>query len=256
MPSIRNTVVATVAALGATANAFCLTDAEAQQVATNWGNLIATYSDSLADAALEKNFTDYSESVSSLINGCPQGSAAEAITLPLLEPTFSTLAAFKMGQGQQAPINFEQLQIWHGCTSVNIRWKTTNTAPIPNPKPVVGLIAMEVNEAPSGSQYPYLINTIYSEFDAAAWLQNLVEAGICKAPTGLTATAACSSSAPGATPAPYPTGNGTVVAPTSTASPSSPPAYTGPAYTGAASSLTSSFAAISAVLLGALVLLQ
>lgn len=155
----------------------CMTTAQAQQVASNYAELIRSYTQELADATLAVDFVDYSESVNSLINTCPQGSAA--VTLPLLAPTFSSRAQFEAGQGQQAPINFEQLNIHHDCNSVTIRWKTTNTAPIPNPRPVVGIILIEVVKAAAGSQYPWIIQTVYSEFDAAAWLQNLEQAGIC-----------------------------------------------------------------------------
>lgn len=49
----------------------CMNDKAAQQVATNFGTLIHTYSDALADAALTEDFTDYSDSVIELINsGC------------------------------------------------------------------------------------------------------------------------------------------------------------------------------------------
>ena len=141
------------------------------------------YHDVLADAVLAPNFTDYSESVNTLINSCPQGDAAKP--LPLLAPTFTSLEQFKIGQGQQPSINFERLNLWHTCDSVIIRWVTTNTAPIPEPKPVVGLISMEVIPNYNSTGKPWLIDTVYSEFDAGAWLQNLVEAGICSTGAGL-----------------------------------------------------------------------
>jgi hypothetical protein len=195
MPSFSTLAVASVLALGAFARPqgpngapnrrwggdnFCLTRYEAQQVATNYGNLIASYSTSLAQVALSPDFTDYSESVNTLIDECPQGSAAQAQTVPLLMATFSNRTAFETGQGQQPQINFNQLNIWHSCDTVNIRWETTNTAFISSSRPVVGMIAMEVSQAPQGNEYPYWIDTVYSEFDAGAWLSNLIDAGICK----------------------------------------------------------------------------
>ncbi|KAK5137265.1 hypothetical protein LTR08_000235 [Meristemomyces frigidus] len=191
MPSINSIVVASLLALGAIAapshshesrngeekrnGGYCLSNSQAQQIATNYGNLIAGYTKELADAALSPNFVDYSESVNSLINSCPQGSAA--ITLPLLSPSFSNRSQFELGQGQQAPINFQQLNLWHSCDAVIIRWETTNTANITDVKPVIGLITMETCKAPDGNQFPYYIDTVYSEFDAAAWLQNIQAAG-------------------------------------------------------------------------------
>ena len=231
MPSFTSLALFSLAALGAVAapaerrqalgpESKCMTDAEADQVATAWGTLIASYNDALADAVLTENFTDYSESVNTLINSCPQGDAAKP--LDLLAPSFTSREMFKIGQGQQPAINFNRLNIWPGCTSVNIRWMTTNTAPIPNPKPVVGLIAMEVvKNQQAGAEYPWLISTVYSEFDAGAWLQNLVEAGICSSGAGLPSTGngteTCSTppATSGTVVVPPPATNGTVVSPVS-----------------------------------------
>lgn len=175
----------------------CMSTSEAQVVATNWGTLIANYTDELAIAATAENLVDYSESVNSLINTCPQGAAAQ--TLPLLAASFSNRAQFMEGQGQQPPINFEQLLIHHDCKSVTIRWKTTNTAPVTptlaSPRPVIGIIILEVVKAPAGSQFPWLIETVYSEFDSAAWLQNLQQAG------GI-----CASASPSSPALPLPSG--------------------------------------------------
>ena len=231
MPSFTSLALFSLAVLGAVAapaerrqalgpESKCMTDAEADQVATAWGTLIASYNDALADAVLTENFTDYSESVNTLINSCPQGDAAKP--LDLLAPSFTSREMFKIGQGQQPAINFNRLNIWPGCTSVNIRWMTTNTAPIPNPKPVVGLIAMEVvKNQQAGAEYPWLISTVYSEFDAGAWLQNLVEAGICSSGAGLPSTGngteTCSTppATSGTVVVPPPATNGTVVSPVS-----------------------------------------
>ncbi|KAK3114244.1 hypothetical protein LTR53_007640 [Teratosphaeriaceae sp. CCFEE 6253] len=200
MPSISTIAVASLFALSAFARpsvekrhgyGYCLSKNEAQQVATNYGNLIAGYTDELAVAALDPQFTDYSESVNSLIKDCPQGSAAMqavAAKLPLLGPSFTNRTAFQEGQGQQAPINFYQLNMWHSCDTVIIRWETTNTANITGVRPVVGLISMETTKAPEGNEFPYYIATVYSEFDAAAWLKNIVEAGFCGTPATANST--------------------------------------------------------------------
>ncbi|KXL48285.1 hypothetical protein M433DRAFT_138071 [Acidomyces richmondensis BFW] len=191
---------------------YCLTDADAQQVATNYANLIQLVNgwEEIANTALSPNFVDYSESVNTLIDTCPQGSAA--ITLPLLNPTFSNRTQFELGQGQQQPINFQQLNIWHSCDSVIIRWETTNTANIPNVKPVVGMITMETCPAPQGNEYPYYIDTVYSEFDAGAWLQNLQAAGICNQSAGSSSEVSSTGSIPPGTST-----VGTSIAATSTA---------------------------------------
>ncbi|TKA71903.1 hypothetical protein B0A55_07193 [Friedmanniomyces simplex] len=235
MPSFSTLALASVLALGAFARpkmekrggyGYCLDRNEAQQVATNYGDLIASYTQAQAEAALSWDFTDFSESVNSLIVGCPQGSAAlqaAAAQLPLLSASFSNRTAFEEGQGQQAAINFYQLNMWHSCDTVIIRWETTNTANITGVRPVVGLISMETVEAPAGNMYPYQISTVYSEFDSAAWLANIQAAGFC-APSSntTTSTLAASSPAPTASPTSTPNTDAPTLTPTAYGSMSSP----------------------------------
>jgi hypothetical protein len=180
----------------------CMTAAEAQQVADNYAELIRSYSDELAIAALAPDFTDYSESVNSLINTCPQGKAAKAGPVPLLSASFDDRKKFMTGQGQQPAINFKQLNIEANCNFVTIRWETTNTAPIPTPRPVVGIILLQTEKAPAGNKYPWIINTVYSEFDSAAWLQNLEQWGICTATNSGSPQLALPSGTVGAPPPP------------------------------------------------------
>jgi hypothetical protein len=188
----------------------CLNAQQAQEVATKYGLLISSYTDASADAILTTNFTDYSQSVNTLINSCPQGSAA--MHLPLEAPTFTSLQQFKMGQSQQPKINFEQLAIWTSCRSVTIRWRTTNTVNVTDllptategVRPVIGLITMEVTEAEESDDVNWKIHTVYSEFDAGAWLQNLMDADICHNPEknlGAPAVAGATSTMGAAAPA-------------------------------------------------------
>ena len=209
----------------------CMTDADAQQVVDNYAELIRAYSDELANDALTTDFTDYSESVNSLINTCPQGEST--VSTPLLSPSFTSRKAFKIGQGEQPPIHFTQLNIMHDCKSVAVRWSTDNTAPIPQPRPVIGIIWLETERSPRGSKYPWKINTVYSEFDSAAWLQNLEEAGNI-----------CATENPSSPQLPY----SGAPAPSATASYSAGPsaAASAPAYSSAASAPAYSSAAPSA----------
>lgn len=175
----------------------CLTMDQATHVAQTWAGLIANYSDSVALASIVEDFVDYSESVNSLINNCPQGAAA--ISRPLLDPSFTNRSSFMIGQSQQPPLTFNIQQVFRGCGSVSFRWMTNDTAPIPNPRPVVGIITIETRpnvEDPS-SAYPFLIETVYSEFDSGDWLKNLEDAGIC----AKTSTPACTTPAATSTPA-------------------------------------------------------
>lgn len=193
----------------------CLSSENAQTIATKWGELISNYSNEAADEILSSNFTDYSEGVNALINTCPvsvpsrrtlwtlltnlqQGAAAQPLVLT--DPTFASRQLFKTGQGEQPLINFKQLALWHSCDSVTIRWTSTNTAPIADVKPIIGLIVMETIKAPAGSVQPYLIDTVYSEFDSGTWLQNLAAAGICGPATSVVGAPAHVSAAPVAAP--------------------------------------------------------
>jgi len=142
----------------ATRGAKCMSSSDAQQVATNFKNLIADYSDELADSSLTKNFHDYSDSVNELINSGCSGPQA------LGSATFTSLAAFKAGQSQQPAIPFEQLNIWNNCDTVVIRWRSAQS-----PEIVTGNIVMETVYH-GGS---WKIETVYSEFNSGAWLVNL-----------------------------------------------------------------------------------
>jgi hypothetical protein len=106
---------------------------------------------------------------------------------------------------------------------VSFRWKTTNTAPIPNPRPIIGLIVIETVPNPNkDSEYEFLISTVYSEFDSGDWLQNLKDAGICA-----TTSSACATASPTTPVASAPTSAGEAISPAgyATASAAAPPAY-------------------------------
>ncbi|KAK3113668.1 25S rRNA (adenine2142-N1)-methyltransferase [Teratosphaeriaceae sp. CCFEE 6253] len=165
-----------VSAGSAVANACiapnCMNDAAANQVANNFGQLISAYTPAAADAYLTTDFTDYSDGVSTLINsGCPNGPAT------LGAATFTSRDAFKAGQGSQPNITFNLLNVWHNCNTVTLRWR----GPMPNPfpgapdpqTPVVGLIVLETQFNGYANAQPFLIKTVYSEFNSGSWLYDL-----------------------------------------------------------------------------------
>jgi len=96
----------------------CMSAADADQVAINFQNLIAEYSDELANASLTVGFQDYSDSVGSLIDAGCQGPQK------LGDVTFDSRASFIAGQSAQPPIPFERLNLWYGCDAVFLRWRT------------------------------------------------------------------------------------------------------------------------------------
>lgn len=42
-----------------------------------------------------------------------------------------------------------------------------------SPEQVTGIIVMETTQSTDSSTYPWLINTVYSEFNSGAWLVDL-----------------------------------------------------------------------------------
>lgn len=74
------------------------------------------------------------------------------------------------GQGSQPDIPFDILNLWHTCDTVIIRWRTTVSSGAP--EFVTGIIVMETEHQKSTSE-PFLIKTVYSEFNSGAWLVDL-----------------------------------------------------------------------------------
>lgn len=72
-----------------------MTSTDAQGVATNFKNLIAAYSETLANASLTVDFVDYSDSVIELINnGCPDSVVAVCSFFPSLFSFVLSLFSF------------------------------------------------------------------------------------------------------------------------------------------------------------------
>ena len=148
----------------------CMCDSEAEKVANNFKALIdEAFSVSLAKASMMKDFHDYSDSVNELINaGCPNGPAT------LGEATFSSRAEFISGQSAEAPIPFSILNLWHTCDTVIMRWMTSAPGTVQPEQPVTGIIVIEtVPNTVDGTDQPWLMNTVYSEFNSGAWLYDV-----------------------------------------------------------------------------------
>ncbi|KAK5111265.1 hypothetical protein LTR62_005293 [Meristemomyces frigidus] len=161
---------------------MCMNDAQANVVANNFKATIAAYTNATASAVLTSDVQDFSDSVIELIDGgCPSSAAAggPAPYIPLGSATFASLAAFEAGQGGQPNITFNILNVWHNCDTVTLRWR----GPMPNPGPfpppptvqeqVTGIIVLETTFVSWSAPQPFLINTIYSEFNSGAWLYDL-----------------------------------------------------------------------------------
>ena len=153
-------------ALSASARSNCLNNDTASVVANNFRSTITNYSNALAAQVLSPNFQDYSDSVNELINnGCPNGPQ------PLGSATFSSFAAFEAGQGGQPSIPFQILNIWHNCKAVTLRWRSSAPGFVQPEEQVTGIIVLETSYV--GGDEPFLIDTVYSEFNSGAWLYDL-----------------------------------------------------------------------------------
>ncbi|MCJ1241585.1 hypothetical protein MMC14_009591 [Varicellaria rhodocarpa] len=143
----------------------CLSDFEAQTLANTFGyltsswSLNATYSETLANASLTTTLHDYSDSVRTLES---QGCTVSP------QPVDSTLTAFAADQLKVPPLPLQVLQVWHNCDTVTFRWISKQT-----PQEVIGLVVLETVLAPPGSSQKRLINTVFSEFNSAAWFVSI-----------------------------------------------------------------------------------
>jgi hypothetical protein len=149
----------------------CLSDSDALTVATNFQTTIdQTFSVSFVKETFAKDFQDFSDSVNELINnGCPNGPA------PLGSATFTSRKAFIQGQSGQPPIPFAILNVWHNCDTVTVRWRSSPGPGTVQPEEeVTGILVIETTPNPdTSSQYPFLIQTVFSEFNSGAWLYDL-----------------------------------------------------------------------------------
>ncbi|KAL5372254.1 hypothetical protein DPSP01_013650 [Paraphaeosphaeria sporulosa] len=153
-------------ALGSALGKKCLTEDAATQVANNFRSTIAAYTPELAARVFAVDFLDYSDGVNMLMNnGCPNGPK------PLGSPTFTSLADFQAAQGTQPPIPFEILKIWYNCNTVTLRWRSVAPGFVQPEQQVTGLIVLETTR--SKGEEPFLIQTVYSEFNSGAWLYDL-----------------------------------------------------------------------------------
>ena len=147
----------------------CLTDSEAQKVANNFKDLInLEFNKTLAREALCEDFHDYSDGVNELINAGCRGPNT------LGEATFNSRTEFINGQSTQPPIPFQILNLWHSCTEVILRWRSSAPGHVNPEQLVTGIVVIEtVQNSDSSSDQPWLMETVYSEFNSGAWLYDL-----------------------------------------------------------------------------------
>lgn len=97
---------------------LCLTSTTAGNLVSGFASLLTKYNNATANALLDANFTDTSNSIN-MLGGYP----LDAVTFP-------SKAAFMAGQGSQPSIPFTVLSIdTVSCTNVTFRWSTTVIGP-------------------------------------------------------------------------------------------------------------------------------
>ncbi|KAK4505983.1 hypothetical protein PRZ48_003948 [Zasmidium cellare] len=149
-------------------NATCLLDNNAQKVAENYKTLFSNYSPQFANQVLTSDVIDQSDSVNWLIaNGtnCPP---------PLGSTTFNGRTAFEAGQGSQPNMPFTILNVYHDCTNVFVRWKFDQTVQSPQQVQGISVLGTTLNtDLTKLLTQPYLIKTVYAEFNVGAFITNL-----------------------------------------------------------------------------------
>ncbi|KAK5119959.1 hypothetical protein LTR85_007035 [Meristemomyces frigidus] len=161
-------------------NDACMRDAQANTVAKNFEALISAYTNATANAVMTADVVDYSDSVISLMDSACPTSAPAGSPLPFVAlgtATFDSRSDFEAGQGGQPNITFELLNVWHNCDTVTLRWRSST----PNPGPaapatqeqVTGIVVLETKFNGWQSAQPFLIQSIFSEFNSGAWLYDL-----------------------------------------------------------------------------------
>ncbi|KAK4542144.1 hypothetical protein LTR36_006991 [Oleoguttula mirabilis] len=159
---MKNAGLVAMAALAIPGVNACLSEYQANALATNFGKLVSAYSQKLANQTLAPGFIDYSESVNSLMDG--GGSAPVA----LLGETFSSRAAFESASASQPSVPFAVENVWFNCDTITVRWKSAQS-----PQPVIGISVFHTVYKWANKPVPFLIDEIWGEFDSASWLENL-----------------------------------------------------------------------------------
>jgi len=140
----------------------CLSAGDAAYLVSGFASLLTDFQASVANAILADDFTDTSDSINFLA-GIPLGSV-----------TFPSKAAFIAGQGAQPPIGFDVLNIDAvTCNVIAFRWVASVGS---QQFPVKGINILYASKSSSGWQ----IDTVYSEFNSGAWVNDI--GGTCTPP--------------------------------------------------------------------------
>ncbi|KAF1818061.1 uncharacterized protein K489DRAFT_298998, partial [Dissoconium aciculare CBS 342.82] len=150
--------------------ARCLTQTNAQAGAEIFRQLIQNYTNTLALEALTDDFVDYSSAVNLIRNRGNEG------PIKVNGVSFDGRPQFMAAQGSQPQIPFDTLNVFWGCDHVAMRWQTLRSANGQKTErsriPVVGNAILHTVPDNSNS-YGFRIKTLYSEFNAGAWMLNL-----------------------------------------------------------------------------------
>lgn len=132
----------------------CLKPSDASYLAQGYAGLITAYSAANADKFLTNDFTETSDSINTLA-GLPTGGQ-----------TYTSKAAFKASQSQQAPIPFTIVSVDAvDCDSFAFRWTTT----FGSGSPIKGIAIAGAANGANGWQ----LQTLYNEFNSINWAKDI-----------------------------------------------------------------------------------
>lgn len=147
---------------------YCLRTEDAHRIATNYGSLISGFSDTVAKNVLSPEFTMYSTSTQDVIERC---NTEKPFTTARLTPLFSGRNEFIRDQGAQAPLPYEQLNLWHSCDTITVRYhfRMSTFGDASTEQNIVGMTTMRVSPAPENHPSSHWINTLYNEYNLRAY---------------------------------------------------------------------------------------
>jgi len=136
----------------------CLTPDAASSLVTGFASLLTDFNATVANKLLASNFTDTSDSIDWLGG------------FPLDTTTFPSKEAFIDGQGSQPSIGFQVLSIDAvTCNVIAFRWVAQVGSKQYEVKGINILYAINT----AGTQSGWQIQTVYSEFNSAAWVVDI-----------------------------------------------------------------------------------
>lgn len=171
MSSLTSVILALLLSLTSVApvnadRSYCLHTDEVHDIATDYGSLITSlYTVKMAENVLAPNFTLYSTSEHALLDRYDPGNPSA--TTPMA-PLYRNRTSFVRRNRAQVFWDFKQLNLWHACDTITIRYQVKIGMPS-NFQDIVGMTTMSTSPAPEGHSYGHWIQSVYSEYDVSSY---------------------------------------------------------------------------------------